>query len=292
MIFKPKKLPNISKETCLKYTLYENAVQTPEQHCDLFALMYADIVGKHARVLREDFCGTYAISSYWAKRDRKNRALCLDLDPEPLGYGWTRNKSGLLTAEQRSRVCAMQQNVVTTTSPLADLAIACNFSFYIFKKRTLLVDYFKAVRRSVKKGGIFALELSGGPGMIETTKETRTIRPEREPGVKALAPLPRKYKYIWDQKSFNPITRDGLYAIHFKLPNGTKVTDAFVYDWRVWTIPEIRECLEEAGFKKTICYWEMERPRKKERTLAHHEYGPSEVGENYHTWIAYIVGVN
>jgi SAM-dependent methyltransferase len=291
MIYRPKHTPNISKDIRFKYALYENAVQTPAEHCDLFALMYADIVGKSAHILREDFCGTYAISSYWTRRHKKNIAICLDLDPEPLSYGWVRNQSGLLTTEQRSRVKPMLKNVISVTAPKADLAIACNFSFYILKKRPVLIDYFRSVYRSLKKGGMFALEITGGPGMIETHHETRTIKPAREKGVPSMAPLPRKYTYFWDQKSFNPINCEGLYAIHFKVPGKPKIKDAFVYDWRVWTIPEIRECLAEAGFQKTICYWEMDRSRKKERTLAHHEYGPTEVGENYYTWIAYVAAI-
>jgi hypothetical protein len=32
---------------------------------------------------------------------------------------------------------------------------------------------------------------------------------------------------------------------------------AFSYEWRLWTLPEIREVLEEAGFQNTTVYFEF-----------------------------------
>lgn len=273
----------------MKYALYEQAVQTPEQHCDLLALMYADITGKKARVLREDFCGTYLISSYWVKRDKQNRAFGLDLDPEPVTYGALRNKRFLSTAEKK-RVTIKLQNVLKPGGPQSDLCVACNFSFYIFKERTALLKYFKAVRASLKKGGVFALEMTGGPGMIEETKETRTVKVERDQGGPPLVSLPRKFKYIWHQKTYDAISHECMYAISFKLPNGTLMKEAFTYDWRVWTVREVREVMEEAGFSRSVVYWDMHKPPKDKR-LGDHEYGRTEVGENYYAWICYVAGV-
>ena len=46
--------------------------------------------------------------------------------------------------------------------------------------------------------------------------------------------------------------------IHFKFPDGSKLKRAFSYDWRMWTLPELREVLIEAGFATARVYWEGE----------------------------------
>ena len=61
---------------------------------------------------------------------------------------------------------------------------------------------------------------------------------------------------IWDQKAYNPINGDMLCHIHFSFPDGSKIKKAFTYDWRLWTLPEIRELLLEAGFQRATVYWE------------------------------------
>jgi len=96
----------------------------------------------------------------------------------------------------------------------------------------------------------------------------------------------KKFTYVWDQKTFDPITHDATYAIHFHFPSGKKIRDAFTYDWRVWTIPEIREILLEAGFSRTVVYWETS--FKGEGTG---EFLPMEHGDNAYSWIAYVIGL-
>ena len=46
--------------------------------------------------------------------------------------------------------------------------------------------------------------------------------------------------------------------IHFKFPDKTKIKNAFTYNWRLWTMVEIRELLSEAGFANVVVYWEGE----------------------------------
>ena len=82
-------LPKKAKSIVNKYALYEAAVQTPEQHSEMFALIHADITGRRAHILREDFCGTFMICCEWVKRNPKNQAIGIDLDSVPLDYGRT-----------------------------------------------------------------------------------------------------------------------------------------------------------------------------------------------------------
>jgi hypothetical protein len=121
--------------------------------------------------------------------------------------------------------------------------------------------------------------MAGGPGMIERTRESKTVRPGRRKNS-------AKVTYTWDQKSFNPITRDAQYAIHFKIPGKAPLKNAFTYDWRLWTIPEVRDALEEAGYSRSVVFWETE--HKGEGTG---EYVQTEEGDNAYSWIAYVVGI-
>ena len=63
------------------------------------------------------------------------------------------------------------------------------------------------------------------------------------------------YTYYWDQKNFDPNSGYADFAIHFRIGNKL-YKDVFTYDWRVWTIPELREIMKEVGFKDSVIYWE------------------------------------
>jgi len=260
-----------------KYNFYERSVQTPEAHVEMFVEFYKDLNhGKYARKLREDFCGTFKMSCEWVKRNRRNSAIALDLDPEPVAYG-KRHHLAELSAEQKSRIQPLLMDVRTITKPLSDVIIAGNFSFNIFKKREELREYFRFCRRSLAAGGILVLEVAGGPGMIEPVKERKPVYGKNRK---------REFTYIWDQKDFDPITGDALYAIHFELANGRTYKDVFTYDWRLWTLPEIQEIMREAGFKDSHVFWETSH-----RGRGTGEYARTKKADNAYAWIAYAVGV-
>jgi len=258
-----------------KFALYEASVQSPETHVEWFVSVYKEINGSYARHLREDFCGTLQLSCEWVKRNKRNSAIGLDLDAETLAYGKRVNRAKL-TASQKKRLEIMQQDVISVTRPPADIIVACNFSFFIFKQRKTLVRYFKSCRQSLKNKGIMILEMAGGPGMVEPIKERKTVTLESG----------QKFVYIWDQKSFDPIQRNAHYGISFRFPDGRQIKNAFQYDWRLWTIPEVRDALIEAGFKEAYVYWETS--HQGENTG---EYARSESGDNSYSWVAYVVGL-
>lgn len=260
-----------------KYALYERSVQSPANHLEWYVEMHRTLRGgTYPRKLREDFCGTFALSAEWVRRNRRNSALCLDLDPEPLAYG-RRVHLRTLTPEQRQRITVKRLDVATTTRPGSDLIVAGNFSVFIFKERKRLLAYLRAANRSLAPGGLLILEVAGGPGMIETVRERRTFHRGGKPW----------FTYVWDQKSFDPITRLARYAIHFAFPGGRKrLTNAFRYDWRLWTIPELRDAMAEAGFASSHVYWETTH-----RGEGTGEYLLTESGDNAHSWVTYVVGI-
>jgi hypothetical protein len=63
------------------------------------------------------------------------------------------------------------------------------------------------------------------------------------------------------------------------------IKKAFSYEWRLWSAPEIRELLLEAGFRKATVYWEGE----DEDGDGNGEFTPDESGVADLAWIAYIV---
>lgn len=232
-------MPVISTE--LKYRLYEDSVQNHETDIDFMNQEYKKFRKKSPLVLREDFGGTGAMACDWVKQSPKHTAHAVDLDPEPIAYGKENHYSRLAVSE-RDRMHYHQANVLDTFEEKVDIIAAFNFSYFIFKKRADLLSYFKKVREGLKEDGAFFVDLFGGTDccqeMVEETEHD-------------------DHSYFWDCDSYNPITGEVLYYIHFKtLDDDVKYEKVFTYDWRMWTLPELRDLLEEAGFSKVVSYWE------------------------------------
>ena len=49
------------------------------------------------------------------------------------------------------------------------------------------------------------------------------------------------FTYIWDQDEYWPGTGEYVCHIHFEFKDGTKMKKAFTYEWRLWTIPELKD---------------------------------------------------
>jgi hypothetical protein len=81
------------------------------------------------------------------------------------------------------------------------------------------------------------------------------------------------------------VTGRAVCHIHFKFPDGSKIKRAFSYEWRLWTLPELREILEEAGFSNVAVYWEGE----DEDGEGNGEFTETDTGDPDLAWVAYIV---
>jgi len=280
---KPKKdKPEKSSKPTLaeradKYVCYQKSVQEPEHEITFFDQAYRDAFGsKKALHLREDFCGTFAVCCEWAKSSPKRTALGVDLDPEPLSWGKANNLSKLAEAQQK-RVRLVEQDVRKRNRPQADILAAQNFSFWLFKSRDAVIEYFKVARSNLAAQGLMVMDMMGGGDCLaEDHKDVRTI----EKGKKG-------FKYIWTQETHNPINHDAKFTISFKFKDGSKLAPAFTYEWRFWTIPEVMEMLKDAGFAESHVYWEVtdaagEETGEWERTLE----APSDP-----SWVCYIVAI-
>lgn len=255
-----------------KYDLYQRSVQTPGTEVAMFKRAYKHAYGDMPRVLREDFCGTAAVASEWARRMPEGVVYGVDLDPEPLTWGLEHNV-GKLKASARERVHLVEGDVRTAKTPKADVVAAQNFSFYIFKERKELLGYFKSAYRNLADKGIFLLDMLGGPAVQEDEQlEKKKVD---------------DFTYYWEQETFNPITHEALFHIHFGFKDGSRLDKAFSYDWRIWTLPEVNDLLREAGFQKVSVYWEgSDEDGDGNGVFKRTEKAPAD-----HCWLAYVVAI-
>ena len=259
-----------------KFSLYQRSVQHADHEVQFFEQAYREEFKAKPYVLREDFCGTFAVCCEWAKSNKKRTALGVDLCAETLKWGKEHNLSQL-SKSQRARVEVIEQDVRKTNEPKVDVLAAQNFSFWIFKTRKEVIEYFRTSRENIDDKGIMVMDMMGGGGCYEVDQvDKRTI-------VKGKG----GFKYHWEQRYFNPVTRDCTFHISFKFPDGSKLKRAFTYEWRFWTIPEVREMLEEAGFRASYVYWEEEDEDGEDTG----EWKKAAEAPSHESWVCYIVAV-
>jgi SAM-dependent methyltransferase len=252
-----------------RHALYQKAVQAPEADVEFFERTYRRLRGRPPASMREDFCGTALLSCMWVQSDPERRALGIDLDAPTLDWGREHNIAELEDG-QRDRVTLVQANVLDGAGERTDITCAMNFSYNVFKTRDDLRKYFAVVHDRLEDDGVFFTELFGGLEAIVELEEKRKCR---------------GFTYVWDQASYNPISHEMLCHIHFEFSDRSKIERAFSYDWRLWTLPEVRELLREVGFRDVQVYWE-EVDSDGEGTGNFH---PTEHEENQESWLVYIV---
>jgi SAM-dependent methyltransferase len=269
---KGKKLHNghLTAKRCDRFDLYEKSVQEPEAECDLIDQIWRERRDRRCESIREDFCGSAAVCMEWVKRRRAHTALGVDLDPDVLA--WARSRiPQRLTPEQASRITLLQDDVMTVSTAPVDSVLAMNFSYYLFVTRDALRDYFRRARAALKDDGLFLLDAYGGSESFAELEEDRELE---------------GFTYVWDQHSYDPITGRAVNLIHFRFPDGSELREAFRYDWRLWTLPEIREILLEAGFREVAVYWEG---TDKKTGEGNGEWSVATEGEACEGWVAYLV---
>lgn len=254
-----------------KYYYYHSSVQSPANDVQFLERVYKELKDKKPKSLREDFCGTFSICCEWVKLNKDHVAFGIDIDSEPIEYG-KKNYFSSLSEQQQSRLKVIESSVLDNGLPKADIVSAQNFSYFLFKKRSELLAYFKNAYAGTNNDGLFIVDCFGGSQCQESNEEET----EHE-----------SFSYFWDQDKFDPLTNEALFYIHFKRKGEKKREQVFTYDWRMWSIPEIRELLEEAGFKSSVVYWEG---TDKDGDGDGEFYQVTE-GEECESWIAYIVGV-
>ncbi|MEE2827339.1 MAG: class I SAM-dependent methyltransferase [Planctomycetota bacterium] len=259
-----------------KYKCYLKSVQSPEHEVEFFDLAFREAFGRKPVTLREDFCGTFAVCCEWIKLGKKRTAMAVDLDSEPLDWGRAHNFSRL-KPQQQSRIRVLQQDVRKQNRPRVDVLAAQNFSFWIFKTRDELREYFRVARSNMADEGVMIMDMMGGGDCYaEGTSDKRVIKKGK-----------KGFSYHWEQGTFNPVNHDANFYISFKFKDGSKLKHAFHYQWRFWTIPEVRELLQEAGFSQTHVYWEREDEDGEDTG----EWERGDEAPSNPSWLCYIVAI-
>jgi hypothetical protein len=225
------------------HTLYELCVQSPRHIVSLLLGLH----GENPLALREDFCGTAAVSARWIEEVRKYdqgaRALALDLD-----------EGALLHARERGMRLGDSLRIEQTDCITAEDSTGCdvvwvgNFSIGYIYTRAQLVQYLCYTRARLSAGnggfggGIFACDLYGGASAYTLGSLTR-----KHPG--------RGHEtvhYHWSHDAADPLTGMVTNSISFKVEVAGEIVsehpNAFIYTWRLWSLAELREALLEAGF--------------------------------------------
>jgi SAM-dependent methyltransferase len=253
-----------------RHQLYELSVQCAESEIDFVDDTYRELRGQRARLLREDFCGTANVCCEWVSKRKGNRAIGVDIDREVLDWGQAQ-KVGALSPGRQKRIQLIADDVLKADTEAPDIVSAMNFSYWLFKRRKDLLKYFKAVRSVLKRDGIFFLDAYGGYDSFKEIVEERYV----DEG---------DFNYIWEQEKYDPISGDLISHIHFSFPDGSRLDNAFTYDWRLWTVPEIQDLLNEAGFSKVTVYlqgWD-------EDGEPDGIFEPTTVGDADAGWICYL----
>ena len=261
-----------------RHLLYTAAVQSVEADLDFFERVYRKRNKKRFTRLREDFCGTAVLACEWVRRRGENHAWGIDLDEATLNWGRT-HYAPQVDAERLHLSCA---NVLDPDPTPVDLVCALNFSYNTFHTREQLAAYFKAARAALADGGLFVVDVVGGQDSFGELEEDRRISSSRGFDGTKIPP----FTYIWEQAKFNPIDHSIRCKIHFKLKDGTRLRNAFVYDWRLWTLPELRELAADAGFVQTDVYvegWDDEADESDGVFRKRSSF------ENQAGWVAYLV---
>lgn len=262
---RPTKLTAASAE---RHRLYELSVQSPDLEIEFIERAYRRRFGKRPRSLREDFCGTALLATEWVKSWSERTATGIDLDGEVLDWGRRNNVSTL--GAQASRVELIEADVRTPLPKPVDVTVALNYSYFLLKERRALREYFTTVFNGLGPDGLLIADIYGGPSAQETLVEERRVD---------------GFSFVWEQAKFNPIDHIGRNNIHFRFKDGSKIDKAYSYEWRVWSLPELREVLEEVGFTDIEVHWNTAEEDEDDR------FRIRKKAENQEAWVAYVTAI-
>jgi hypothetical protein len=252
---------------------YEACVQSPRHVVSLLRAVYRAASGTSPRVLHEDFCGTAAVSRRFvedgARAGEAWHALATDLDEQALAQGerlLDATTPGVVLCKHdclRGEVASLTQSVGTSSATPSDLAHGAdiiwvgNFSICYAHTRAELVRYLAHCLARLRAGnqgfggGFLAVDIYGGKnaytlGSLERTHTARTGE---------------QVRYLWQHEAADPRTGMVRNSISMRLlVDGEVVCEyprAFVYDWRLWSLAELREAMHEVGFESVELHKEV-----------------------------------
>lgn len=282
-----------------KLELYRLCVQHPEAEVALLWRMYAHYRrGAMATRLREDFAGTAAVASAWVGQHDDMRAVAVESHGPTLR--WAQRRARVELGRRVGDLLFVQgdvQDVAPPRCPRVDVVAALNFSSFIYHSRAALCAYFCAARRALRPGGMLVVDAFGGPGAMAIGVQKRPVPlpvdQRRRLGATSL-------EYQWEQRSYDAITARVDCRIHLRLRGraagrpgragraGRMVRNAFKYDWRLWTLPQITDAMLDAGFARAQVWCDGYDRR---RARSDGVYRPMQSMAARRDWVAAVVAL-
>ncbi len=263
---------------------YRFAVQDPETHAEVLRRMHAhDGPAREAMVLREDFAGTAADAVAWIEAGGDRRAIAVDNDAETVA--WARKRAAGILRERIDRLDFHEADVRAVGPPAvagADIISVLNFSIGYLRRRSELIAYLRHARGCLSEGGIVVLNVYGGGDLAIRSEQTTQIAPSPR-SAREMAPAP--FVFTWEQSSINPVTSEVTCRMHFDC-GGIELRDAFVYRWRLWSLPELLDAAAEAGFGMARVWRHTFDPARGADGVF---LGPVDHFDGAGTWTAYVV---
>lgn len=231
-----------------RHELYELCVQSPTHAVGLLRAIHAQMSHGEAPtpplVLGEDFAGTCAMSVCWVEQVAEGRAIAVDTDRETLFWRGEHPRIERLVGDVRQATDPSQH--------AADVLFVGNFSIGELHTRAELIEYLRHAHARLAQApsgsGVFVCDTYGGESAFLTGEVHRDH----------WAPGGRRVRYTWEQREADPLTGMVTNALHFRIDKAGMVEqetpDAFIYRWRLWSVPELRDALAEAGFSQTLVY--------------------------------------
>ncbi len=224
-----------------RHDCYERCVQSPG---DLVPFLRA-LHGGTPTLLREDFCGTGAISRCWTTLVPGGSTIAADLDERTLAEARRRAGEGHPIKFRRGDA------IEATDADPADVIFVGNFSIGYIHERATLVRYLGRSRQRLRLDGVFVCDTYGGATAFTAGATERVHQ----------TPDGTTIRYLWRQDHADPLTNLVRTSLHFRVFRGSEVVadfpDAFVYHWRLWSIAELREAMREAGFTTSEVYTQL-----------------------------------
>ncbi|MGE3108905.1 MAG: hypothetical protein AB7O77_11235 [Phycisphaerales bacterium] len=253
-----------------RYDLYEACVQRPAELAAFLSRAHAN----EPLSLREDFCGSAALCRAWvtARPDAARRAVGIDLEPAVIHVA--KRRLGLINPAQRARISLVAGNALhpphRPEDVAPDIVFVGNFSLGEIDSRTDLISYLAASRARLAPGGVFAADTFGGASSLRVGAVQRigTLADELQ--------RQRRVRYTWEQRRVHALRAHVECALHFRVEAApgdgepgeivAEFPDAFVYRWRLWSVPELCDALREAGFTEIDVWRDLhDRPLMKLR---------------------------
>jgi hypothetical protein len=214
-----------------RFHLYELCVQSPRHVVSFLHAAH----GNQPLILREDFCGTAAISRRWVDEGRRRsepfRAIAIDLDQPTLDFARFAAHTFASDIQFLKGDCTAAAAPAHTAG--ADVIFVGNFSIGYIHTRAELLSYLRDSRDRLSRGnggfggGIFACDLYGGSGAFKLGGLHRRYT----------GPKGEQVHYNWVHEEADPIRGIVQNSISFRViasdDTVTELPREFVYRWRL-----------------------------------------------------------